>query len=255
MADKVDEAFALTTKLLFGKPLSPLARYSEWMKSRVSGGKSTKSVLGDGTAFIPEYGFFRKIPEHLVVSFENLQTAAERKIESVEGDETIASIAKKMKSFAFFVPTFAEGRNLNVENTAVYIDCLNIRDSFDPFTSKNCAHDFSIMDSEALFGCHRVIKSSFSIHCYNCVAVQRCLEMDFAKSCTDSLFCHNVENLDNCMFCFNTKSKRYAIGNIEVGKERYLQMKQQIVGEMVRQLETNGKLDFDIYDILAKRTE
>ena len=35
------------------------------------------------------------------------------------------------------------------------------------------------------------------------------------RECSDSWFCHNVEGMQNALFCFNTKSKRYAVGNAE----------------------------------------
>ncbi|MBM3229155.1 hypothetical protein FJZ26_01880 [Candidatus Parvarchaeota archaeon] len=151
------------------------------------------------------------------------------------------------------MPTFVEGKNLGVENTAVYLDCANVSDSFDPFTTKNAAFNFSTMDCEALFGAYRVLKTGFTIHAYNCVNMQRCFEMDSCKNCTDSYFCHNCENLDNCMFCFNTKSKRFAIGNIEMPREKYLEIKQRLVRQMAQWLEKNGRLDYDIYDVLSER--
>ncbi|MCX8195081.1 MAG: hypothetical protein N3G22_03190 [Candidatus Micrarchaeota archaeon] len=46
--------------------------------------------------------------------------------------------------------------------------------------------------------------------------------------------------------------KRYAIGNVEVGKEKYLQLKAQLLDKIVPQLEKDGRLGFDIYNILAR---
>lgn len=250
----MDEAFSLTTKLLFGKPLSPWRKYGKWLSQRVPGGKSVPSCFGHGTAYVPEYGFFKKMPLERVASDEDAQTAAVKTIGGVSDSISLPSIAASLKDFAYFVPTYAEGKNIGVENAFSCLDCINVCDSFDPWTSKNCSHAFSIMESESLFGAHRIIGSSFSIHIYNAYFVQRCFEMDGAKNCTDSMFCHNVESLDNCMFCFNVKSKRYAIGNVELGKEKYLQIKAQLLEKMLPQLERDGRLSFDIYDILAQRS-
>lgn len=253
MPDKIAETFALTTKLLFGKPLPALSKHAEWLTSRLPPAETVNSVMGKGSTYLPDYGFFKRIPRERVVSFENLQAAAEKRMAVIGEAETLASIGKEIGSAAYFVPSFAEGRNLNVENTSVYIDCLNVKNSFDPFTTKNSAYNFGTMDSEALFGVYRTINSSFSIHCYQCSFMQRCFEMDCAKSCSDSMFCHNVESLSNCLFCFNVKSKRYAVGNVEIGKEKYLSLKQQLMERILPELEKTGRLPFDIYDILAKR--
>lgn len=252
--DKIDESFSLATKLLFGHPITPWKRCANWLKARVPGGKSVPSCFGHGTAYVPEYGFFSKVPIDRVASDEDAQAASAKKMAAGK-DESLSSIAANLKDFAYFVPTYAEGKNINVEDTFSYLDCQNICQGFDPFTSKNSACFFSIMDCDALFGAYRVIGASFSIHIYNSYYVQRCFEMDSAIKCTDCYFCHNVENLDNCMFCFNTKAKRYAIGNVEVGKEKYLQIKAQLLERIVPSLEKNGRLGFDICDVLSLRKE
>ena len=252
MPDKVSESFSMTAKLLFGKPLGPIEKYAGWLQNRIHPGKSVPSSIGKGTCYLPDYGFFRKLPKNRVVSFENLDGAAKMKIRLEKGHAGLAAISDELGKFAYFVPTFMEGRNLNVENTAVYIDCINVREAFDPFTTKNSAYTFSTMDSECVFGCYRIVQCNFIIHCYNTYNSNRCFEMDGAKTCTDCYFCHNVENLQNCMFCFNVKNKHYAIGNVEVGKEKYLQMKQMLVQWILQGLEKQGFLDVDIYNVLCQ---
>lgn len=253
MAEKIEESFAATTKLLFGKPLASIAKYADWLKQRVPPAKAVPSAFGNGAAYVPEYGFFRKVPLKNMVRYEQQPEAAKKNIGIVSGNETIASISGRLPLFAYFVPGFMEGTNLNVQDCSGCIDCLDLKNCYDPFTSKRSAYAHSIIDSDSIFGMFRIIGSSFSMHCYNAYYMQRCFEMDHAIKCADSYFCHNVENLSDCMFCFNTKSKRYAIGNVELGKEKYFEMKKKLVAEMVAELEKNGRLKVDIYDVLAKK--
>ena len=252
MADKLDEAFATTTHLLFGKALSPMEKYGKWLGQRVPGGTRVKSCLGTGEAYLPDYGYFRKIPQNRVASYENIAKASQPLLKSTEG-MTLSGIRAAVAQGAHFVPTYAEGNNMGVEDSFGYISCLNVRHCFDPFTSKNCAYALSIMDAEGSFGLHRAgIPVKFSIHCYNSYNIQRCFEMDSAIGCADSMFCHNVESLQSYLFCFNAKGKRYAIGNVEVGKEKYAEFRSKLCGEIVRQLEATGALSFDIYSVLGK---
>lgn len=253
MADRLDEAFAKTTKLLFGKALSPMERYGKWLGSRVPGGRRVKSCFGTGEAYLPDYGYFKKIPHSRVSSREDRAKAGKPLITGADGI-TLASLRKAASSGAYFVPTYEEGNNVNAEDSFGFISCQDIRHCFDPFTSKKCAYALSIMDADSSFGLHRAgMPATFSIHCYNSYGVQRCFEMDSAINCSDSMFCHNVENLQNCIFCFNTKAKRYAIGNLEVGKEKYLEFRNKLCEEIVRQLESTGSVSFDIYDVLARK--
>ena len=253
MADRLEEAFAQTTSLLFGRPFSPLSKYEKWLCQRVPGGKNVKSCFGRGEAYVPEYGALRGIPTGRVVSEEDLEAVQSKRISGEKSAGSLSSIAAELKDFAYFVPAYAEGNNMNVEQSFLYLDCMNIRHCFDPFTSKNCAYCFSIMDAESIFGMHRIKGAGFSLHCYNSLKIQRCFEVDGGIDCKDSYFCHNVENLDSCIFCFNAKNLRYAIGNLELPREKYLGAKKRLVGSMAGMLEKNGRLDFDIYDCLCAR--
>jgi hypothetical protein len=55
------------------------------------------------------------------------------------------------------------------------------------------------------------------------------------------------------MFCFNTKNKRYAIGNTEVGKEKFLEAKKALQSWLLSQLEKNRSIDLDIYNIGCRK--
>lgn len=51
------------------------------------------------------------------------------------------------------------------------------------------------------------------------------------------------------MFCFNAKSLRYAIGNVEVGKEEYLKVKARILASIFERLEKEKRLAHSIFNI------
>ncbi len=252
MDKKIEESFALTTKLLLGKPLEPIEKYSEWLQERIPMAKTAKSSLGKGTAYLPDYSFFPLIPKDKTASLEEFAEAGKRRITEAEEGISLAGLASFLQKSALFVPNYAEGSNINVHDLTGNFNCINVSNSFDPFDTKNSAYIFSTIYSEGLFGCYRIISSKFLIHCYNVSNLNRCLEMDCAKNCSDSMFCHNVEGLTDCMFCFNLKGKRYAIANVEVGKEKYMQVNEKVLSELVLTLEKQGRLPLGIYEVLAK---
>lgn len=249
MMKAIDSAFANTTRFLFGKPLSPLADYEKWLQSRIAGGKTVKSAIGSGETYVPDYAFMKRIPHGRIVSIENEKEASGRRLDEKDC-ESVEGITRSLGKAAYFVPDFVEGKNADVVDTPVHWDCLNVFRSFDIFTTKNSAYIFSTINSEHLFGCYRIMNSKFLVHCYNSANLTACFEMDNAKSCSGSMFCHNVENVHDSMFCFNVKSMRYAVGNVEVGKERFLEIKKQVMDEIAGKLEREKKLDVDIYNAL-----
>ena len=180
---------------------------------------------------------------------EQFAASGKQKIE-IGANETLSTITEKLKQNALFVPDFVEGTNINVSETTEYLDCINVYKSFDIFKTRNAAYSFSTIDSESLFGCYRVASSKFCMKCYNTSNLSACMEMDLARNCSNSMFCHNVENVHNSMFCFNVKNKNYAIGNVEVGRESYMKIKEKICWEIAGALEKNCTFETDSYNAL-----
>jgi hypothetical protein len=55
------------------------------------------------------------------------------------------------------------------------------------------------------------------------------------------------------MFCFNTKNKRYAIGNVEVGREEYMRIKSLVMASILSELEKTHALRHDIFNVGAEK--
>ncbi|MFA6530582.1 MAG: hypothetical protein WCT31_02540 [Candidatus Micrarchaeia archaeon] len=91
------------------------------------------------------------------------------------------------------------------------------------------------------------------MNCYNSYRLARCFEVDTSEDCTGCYFIHNCENVHDSMFCFNVKSKRYAIANVELGREKYMKIKERIVNEIAGKLGKDKKLELSIYDIYNSR--
>lgn len=247
MIDEINSAFGITTKIIFSKSLSGFEKYEEWIGTRTPKIETIKSSIGSSSVHLPDYAFFGKIPKGKAVSFDSLSEVENEKIDPAYTTlETMRDGLKKMH----FVPDYIEGRNINVSESILYMNCINVHHSVDVFTSRNCSHVFSAIDSESLFGAYRIMSSKFSIHIYNSGNLSGCFEMDLARNCSNSMFCHNVENVHNSMFCFNVKNKNWAIGNVEIGREKFMEIKGKIVGEMVGELEKNGKVERDIYNVI-----
>ena len=250
--DEIDKKFADTTKLMFGKQLSTLDEYKEWLQWRLPKSKTVKSCMSNSTITLPCYSFFDAVPAERVVGFTDTQLVADKKITMESGSEpSLSELIDKVRSIAYFVPDFVEGRNINVVDTVVYLDSVNLYNSFDIFTTKNTAYTFSCINSECLFGCYRVVSSKFCIHCYVVINCNLCFEVVNAKGCSNAFFCHNVENVHDSMFCFNTKNKQYAVANVEIGKEHYMLLKKMLLKWIIASIHRDRSVMIDIYNVLC----
>jgi len=143
--------------------------------------------------------------------------------------------------------------NLNIIECATSGDSAHCYRSTPVVFSKYAGYCFWPRSSEHSFGCSALLSSEFNIRCFNSVKLSRCFECDFCRNCSGLYFSHNCENVHDSMFCFNAKNLKYAIGNCEVGRERFMKVKAALLAEIGARLEKDKKLPWDIYSIGARK--
>ena len=179
-----------------------------------------KSVKSGKKIYLPDVNFLDLIKDNVLTQEESLELGKNSISEQDLGELNLKNASKLLRKISSTTGEVVWGTNMNTKECGWYgptSDCY--RSSFCWF-SKNIAYSLFPRTSEALFGCYNILDSKFSINCYNSSKLTRCFEVSDSFSCFDSYYCYNSENIRDCMFCFNAKSKRYAICNVEIGKER-----------------------------------
>lgn len=249
MNEKLEKAFRDTTRLLFGAPLSGIDTYSEWLQARIPKGNAFPSNLGGGTAYLPDYSFFSEIPKNRLASVENLPEVSAAKIQAPDEGTSFSALVSSVKKIAWFVPDYSEGTNVDVVESAMPMNSMNMYRTVDVWQSKNISFGFSGMETNNCFGMYRFTGCNFSIHCYNAFNLSSCFEMDHCRGCRDSMFCHNCENVHDSMFCFNAKNLGHAIGNVPLPPAEYKRIKSMALTQIHSELEKTKSLKWDIYNI------
>jgi hypothetical protein len=49
------------------------------------------------------------------------------------------------------------------------------------------------------------------------------------------------------------KNKQYAIGNAEVGREKFMEIKKMVLAQVTAEIDKNGKTDYDIFNMVGKK--
>jgi hypothetical protein len=247
-----EEAFRKTSRLLIGKELPEITRFRNFLERHTHRIEERKSAAsGKQILMVPASISIPPIPENRVLTTpEALAHGEKTHIDEAEAESlSLANAHKAMAKLAFFNVEFSEGTNSHLSECTTYIENSFCFRCSAMVYSKYCGYTFYPRSSEHAFGCNQLFDSSFCINCYHSVKLQRCFEMDSCRNCSDCYYCHNVENCTDCMFCFNVKSKRYAIGNVEVGKAKYLQIKALLLSEITKRLEKSHDCGIDIYNV------
>ncbi len=237
----VDEAWRSACKVVLGKDIGPLGKYGGFLSERVNAVRKIKTIFGNET-YCSDIFFYKHLPGERIVNMDEAEEIAKMHLTFEDGEEvSLKSVLGKISPIAFFRAEFAEGSNANNMETQIPYTATNTYRVVDATYAKNCAYDTFALNSEYIFGSYRAIYSKFCIRCHSNFNLSSCFEMDNCTNSANSMYCHNVEGVDSSMFCFNTKSKRHAIGNVEVGRENYLKVKKIVLDEITQKLEKDAR--------------
>lgn len=245
----IEKAFKSTATVILGADIGTLEENKGFLTERAVIPCEIITFFGNPACYGPIF-FFNQIPKDKMINMDEELACSELHIDINENDG-LKSILSRLGDIALYRIDLSEGTANNAINNPIMYNAINSYFVVDLTFGKNCAFCTYALNDESVFGCYRAIHSKFTIRCENSYNLTACFEMDGCSNCSNSMFCHNSENLDHCMFCFNTKSKRYAIGNVEIGREEYMKIKERVLSELVRQIKEGRKLKWDIYNLGA----
>lgn len=248
---ELDSAFARTIAVLFGRPLrGKLTDYEGWLMRFVRAPPKARSPESGKRLFILPILFNEPVrTTHL--SESEAQAAGRLQLGSAEiRNLSISSARELLAPIAKTTCEVSLGNNVDVSDTVSYSDSTAIFGSSTMYGSKRCAYCCWVShEAECMFGCDHVFYSSFCVNCYRSLRLQRCFEVNDSQGCSGCYFCHNCEDLHDCMFCFNAKGLRHAIGNVEFPREEYAIRKRLLLSGMAARIESGKGMALSIYNI------
>ncbi len=254
--EQIEEAFQKTTEVVLGKKLEGIENYEHWLTRHVNGTvRKIKSAMSDKTVYSPSLEFFKRMERNIVTLDESLELGNQSLSLQEVNSFALKNANAVLSQIKTTTPEIIYGKNIGSEECACYGPTKYCYKSTFCWFSDYIAYSFWPRDSEYLFGCSNVAGGSkYSLKCYSSTKLVRCFEVNDSNSCSDCYFCHNCENLRECMFCFNTKGKRYAIGNVEVGREAYMKVKKLVLAEITKELSETKGFRHDIYSIGSQKS-
>ena len=245
----IDSSFGKTCELVLGKNIGGLKEFGSYLSKHTQYVLKGKSCASGKDIFASGLSFDRAIlGSAKAVALEELGHLCHEMKMGASFDASLKSMPALIAPVAYFCAD-QQQQSTNI------IECTHYQSSSDSYRSsrvfftKSCAYCFWPRDCERVFGCQSLRNSSFCIKCYNSFKLARCFEVDTSQNCTGSYFLHNCENVHDSMFCFNAKNLRYAVANTEVGRERFLQLKAAVLGEIAEKLEKEKTIEISIYSL------
>ena len=257
-ADKtvIEEAFAKTCEIVLGRRLPEgIDGYAAYLKRNIRKNDIQKSAASSKDVHRSDHCCFFELPIGRLLTMEEAREAGEKLKIGKDAAEslTLANAHEIISDMAFFCTEYRDGMNLNIIECATAGDSAHCYRSTAIVFSKYSGYSFWPRNGEHMFGCGSALSSEFCVRCFNSIKLSRSFECDFCRNCSGLYFSHNCENVHDSMFCFNAKNLKYAIGNVEVGRERFMKLKGQLLALVQQELAAEKGLRWDIYNIGAEK--
>ncbi|MFH1285352.1 MAG: hypothetical protein ABIH99_02095 [Candidatus Micrarchaeota archaeon] len=228
---KVDEQFKATCRVLFGEELGKLNDFKPYLLDMVDPPLCIKSIISKKNVYLsrPYYckgAKFRGLGE----TDEKHESLTINEVKDI--DSVLSALAEKFH----YCGNKNLGTSVDVLESDMCNDSMSVLASQNIMSSKYVAYSNGIRESECIFGCMLGGEVKFSMHSHVFFYSTRCFDSYICVRSSDMYGCFNCQSCSDNMFTLNQKSKRNCIGNLELSKEKYLEIKKKIVAEIADEL-------------------
>ena len=235
----INNAFKSACKVILGEEIGELSGYANWLYEKNGPRIVKKSYLsGSDVVFAAE--------EYQVVSqaarLDEFDMSKQYAPISINDLKDIDSLISAISQRAVFCGNIVLGNSSNVEQSTVITDSNHILHSERAAFCKYVAYSTRGSYSENIYGCKGFGPAKYCIKAKGAWDVTRCFNSTKIDFSSDIYYSHGLTNCQDCFFCFNLKGKRNMIGNYQLGKGKYLEIKSALLGQIRDELEKNKRL-------------
>ncbi|MCX6771463.1 MAG: hypothetical protein NTX79_05405 [Candidatus Micrarchaeota archaeon] len=234
----LSDSFKSTCRVLFGQEIGELSGYKNYLLDMVDQPSLATSALSGKPIHLsrPHYA---KSARFVDVSEASAPSAAGAlSINDIKDvDSALAALSEKMA----YCGNKNLGRSMDVLESDMCQDSMYVLSSQNVIESKHVAYCNGIRQSENTYGCQLGGEVGFSIHSQVFFYSTRCFDAYLCVKSSDLYSCFNCKNSFDAMFCFNQNSARCAIGNLQLPKEKYIELKKKLLSEIAQELEAKKR--------------
>ncbi len=235
----LNKAWKSTCKVILGQEIGELKEYEAWLSEHQFPILKKKSSLSGKDVYcaVTDYGddakFISLDEANFDKKFEPLTINEIKDIDSV-----VQSVSERFQYCGNIVlgnSKFVE-KSSDVQNSFYALGSNFIYDSEYVAYSSNCRGSKYLFGVVSDYGCSNLIRV------FETYKQSRCIEAWKCYSSSDCYFSSCVQGSRDVMFSFNQRNKKNMIGNIELTKDKFIQLKDKLLAELVQELLRNKRL-------------
>ncbi|MDD5172390.1 MAG: hypothetical protein PHF60_05135 [Candidatus ainarchaeum sp.] len=243
----LDKSWRSTCRVVLGDEVGGLEKYSEWLAEPMAPLLHKRSYLSgkDVCCAVSDYA-----EDARFISIEEADFGQKFQPLGINEIKDIDSIAEALQERFVYCGNVVLGNSRNVERSSDIQNSFHVYNSNFIYDCEHVAYSSYCRGSKYLFATISDYSCSHMIRAFETHKQSRCFEAWNCYNSSDCYFSSFAEGCQDAMFSFNVRNKRNVIGNIELPKERYLELKAKLLGEIREELERNGRLP-SLMDIVA----
>ena len=242
--EALDHEWKKTCKILLGDEVGDLNSFHDYLSSKCA----FLPVDKQGLWVVPEYERGRNF-----IPYDKVGIAPKFEPLSINEVKDIDSIVNAIQERVVYVGNVTQGRCANVYASTNVVDSFNVYMSRDIQSSKNVAYSAFISSCENAFGISSTSITNFAIGSsfMGGDPNNRIFESVVVAGSSDIYFSATIMYCSDVMFSFGLRNKRYVIGNNQLSREKYAQIKNHLIEQIRHEFEDKRGIE-GIYDLLSK---
>lgn len=249
---EIEKVWKNTCKVLLGAEIGELeefkdylVRYTDLSLVRKKSALSGEDVFTSANQITGKAKFIGNDEITKYVDFSEKSTLTINEIKDLD------SILEALKEKLYYTGNIRLGQSEEIYNSDCCVDSSYIYNSQLVYeNSRYVAFSNQIFKCEYCFGSDRSGESKFLINGYNAYLISRCMDVIRTYSSSDCYFTANMDACIDCLFSFNLRNKNHCVGNLQLPKEKYAQIKEKLIAEIRQELKSNKKV-LSIVDLIA----
>jgi hypothetical protein len=247
---EVEKAFKSVCRVLFGREIGDLSNFEPYLLEMMFPYRTVKSAVSgkDVMVSLSLYPHDAKF-----ISQDEIEKAKFAPL-NINEIKDVDSLFEAVYEREIYCGNRLFGKNSNVQKVDNCVDCVDVHFGHNVFNVKYGAYLSYLRESENVFGVSAFPGSNIAMRCCDGVGLNRCFECYYSTKLADTYYAFNCIGCANCMFAFGLRGKRYLIGNLQLEKGKYLELREKLVAEMAEELAKNKRL-FSIVDLAENEKE
>ncbi|MFA5105581.1 MAG: hypothetical protein WC506_01340 [Candidatus Micrarchaeia archaeon] len=229
----LEKDFRATCKIVLGGEAGGMEELAEWLSAGNEPFRRTRSAIS-GREMVSWPPYYCKGAKW--AAFEEVDFTKKFKPLSINEMKDIDSLASAVQERACYAGNIYFGKSGFIELSSNINDSFYVYNTCGNGNSKYLAYSTIGRRVQSCYGCNATEESDYCIKCTRTFKSSRCFELWYSQNCSECHYSSGLTGCSNCFFCFNAKSIRNAIGNLELPPGRYKEIKEKLLQEAVQAL-------------------